>query len=101
MLLFFARRLVTMLTKGITDYLQKKWMSREFHERPLTEADSIGVTIGHVHGLLVVFVLSVVVAVVIMFAEWAIAGRRGSEISESDFRDFVGQSKLRRMFQVQ
>jgi len=66
-----------MLTNGITDYLQKKWLSREFHDQPLTEADSIGATIGHVQGLLVVFGLCVVVAAAVMLVELAVSWSNG------------------------
>jgi len=67
-------RLVSILTNGIADYLQKKWLSREFHDQPLTDADRIGVTIGHVQGLLAVLGLSVAVATAVMLVE-LIVGR--------------------------
>lgn len=60
---------MSIFTSGVADYLQKKWLSREFHDRSFTEADSIGVTIGHVRGLLVVFGLSVAAAAGVMVAE--------------------------------
>ncbi|KAF0770390.1 Glutamate receptor delta-1 subunit [Aphis craccivora] len=66
--------MVSLLTNGVVDYLQKKWLSREFRDWTFTEADSIGVTIGHVQGLLIVLVLSFVVATVIMLVELATAG---------------------------
>ncbi|CAH1724664.1 unnamed protein product [Aphis gossypii] len=66
--------MVSLLTNGVVDYLQKKWLSREFRDWTFTEADSIGVTIGHVRGLLVVLGLSVVVATVIMLVELVTAG---------------------------
>lgn len=64
--------MVSIFTSGVADYLQKKWLSREFHDRSFTEADSIGVTIGHVRGLLVVFGLSVAAAAGVMLAEVAV-----------------------------
>lgn len=82
---YFPRRLVTILTQGVGNYLQKKWMSREFPDRSFTEADSIGVTIGHVQGLLIVFGLSVAVAAIIMLAELVTAGRRSSKILKAHF----------------
>lgn len=60
---------MSLFTSGVADYLQKKWLSREFHDRSFTEADSIGVTIGHVRGLLVVFGLSVAAAAGVALAE--------------------------------
>lgn len=66
-------RVVSILTNGIMDYLQKKWLSREFHDQPLTEADSIGATIGHVQGLLIIFGLSVCVATAVMLVELAVS----------------------------
>uniref|UniRef100_A0A2S2QSV1 Glutamate receptor, ionotropic kainate 3 n=1 Tax=Sipha flava TaxID=143950 RepID=A0A2S2QSV1_9HEMI len=71
--------LVSLFTNGIADYLQKKWLSRAFKDRTYTEADSIGVTIGHVHGLMVVFGLSVAVAVAVMIVEMAVS--RGGSIT--------------------
>jgi len=38
--------MVSLLTNGVVDYLQKKWVSREFRDWTFMEADSIGVTIG-------------------------------------------------------
>lgn len=71
-------RLVSMLTNGVVNYLQKKWLSREFQDRSFTEADSIGVTIGHVQGLLIVLSLSVAFATAIMLIELAVY-RSGSK----------------------
>ncbi|VVC41599.1 Ionotropic glutamate receptor [Cinara cedri] len=73
--------LVSLFTNGVADYLQKKWLSREFHDRSFTEADSVGVTIGHVQGLLAVLGLSVAVAVAIMITEIVVS--RGSSSSSS------------------
>jgi len=70
--------MVSLLTNGVVDYLQKKWLSRQFRDWTFTEADSIGVTIGHVRGLLVVLGLSVVVATAVMLIELAIAGSKRS-----------------------
>ncbi|XP_060866031.1 glutamate receptor ionotropic, kainate glr-3-like [Metopolophium dirhodum] len=72
--------MVSLLTNGVVDYLQKKWLSREFRDWTFTEADSIGVTIGHVRGLLVVLGLSVVVAAAVMFAELVTAGANRSVV---------------------
>lgn len=72
------RRLVSMLTNGVANYLQKKWLSREFQDRSFTEADSIGVTIGHVKGLLIVLGMAVAVASGIMLIELAVY-RSGSK----------------------
>lgn len=72
-------RLLSILTNGIADYLQKKWLSREFHDGPMTEANSIGVTIGHVLGLLVVLGLSIAVAIAIMLIELAVNGSKTSQ----------------------
>jgi len=66
--------MVSLLTNGVVDYMQKKWLSREFRDWTFTEADSIGVTIGHVRGLLEVLGLSVVIATAIMLVELATAG---------------------------
>ncbi|XP_026821852.1 uncharacterized protein LOC113560283 [Rhopalosiphum maidis] len=70
--------MVSLLTNGVVDYLQKKWLSRQFRDWTFTEADSIGVTIGHVRGLLIVLGLSVVVATAVMLIELAIAGSKRS-----------------------
>lgn len=75
------RRMVSLLTNGVVDYLQKKWLSREFRDWTFTEADSIGVTIGHVRGLLVVLGLSVVVAAAVMLVELVTAGANRSVVS--------------------
>ncbi|KAL5242155.1 hypothetical protein ACI65C_009565 [Semiaphis heraclei] len=72
--------MVSLLTNGVVDYLQKKWLSREFRDWTLTEADSIGVTIGHVRGLLVVLGLSVAVAAAIMLVELVTAGANRSVV---------------------
>ncbi|CAI6346438.1 unnamed protein product [Macrosiphum euphorbiae] len=70
-----------------TEYLLKKWLSREFRDWTFTEADSIGMTIGHVSGLLVVLGLSVVVAAV-MFAELVTAGANRS-VDQVPFRNVI------------
>lgn len=90
---YHRRRIMSILTNGVADYLEKKWMSREFHDQPLTEADSIGATIGHVQGLLVVFGLSVVVATVIMFVELTVSRSKNSS------KNTVPRPKFPRFYQ--
>jgi len=79
--------MVSLLTNGVVDYLQKKWLSREFRDWTLTEADSIGVTIGHVRGLLVVLGLSVAVAAAIMLVELVTAAGANRSVVLVPFRN--------------
>lgn len=87
-------------TNGIADYLQKKWLSREFHDRSFPEADSIGVTIGHVQGLLAAFGIAVSVAVAVMIVELAISrSRTPCEEAQWPLRSALKKSKFPRYYQ--
>ncbi|CAI6364801.1 unnamed protein product [Macrosiphum euphorbiae] len=87
--------MVQLLTNGVVDYLLKKWLSREFRDWTFTEADSIGVTIGHVSGLLVVLGLSVVFAAAVMFAELVTAGANRS-VDQVPFRNVIDRCNYNR-----
>ncbi|XP_050532297.1 uncharacterized protein LOC126900541 isoform X2 [Daktulosphaira vitifoliae] len=64
--------LLRLLTSGVLNYLQNKWVPKEFPETFFTPQD-ISVTLSHVEGLLFGFFIAVMLSVVVLMIEHIVA----------------------------
>ncbi|XP_065219863.1 uncharacterized protein LOC135845307 isoform X2 [Planococcus citri] len=56
-------------TSGVIDYLQKKWLHRRMPPEKLNMSSNKPVTIEHINGLLIVYAISIILALVVLLVE--------------------------------
>ncbi|XP_050429574.1 glutamate receptor ionotropic, kainate glr-3-like [Adelges cooleyi] len=84
--------LLRLLTTGVSNYLQKKWLSKEFPDSTWSGAEDISVTISHVDGLLVGFLLAVIVSFSVLLIERTVAKYNSFQLTKRRLNDRIVRS---------
>lgn len=67
--IIFNRSLQKLLTTGIIDYLQKKWLYRRMPPNSLNMSSDKPVTINHIYGILIVYAFSILFSMMVLLME--------------------------------
>ena len=79
-------RLQKLMTTGIIDYIQKRWLSKRFHQRN-SISNLKAVNINHIKGVLCVYTIAILLSLFALLLEKLVHWKKRTKIVNLEYLD--------------